>query len=60
MKNQENYKTIDGLNFMRDCAKNISNLEEIRNNKKWDKTAIDLGNFVLSLTRYKQGERSFV
>ena len=31
---------------MRDCAKNISNLEKIPNNKDWDKTlAIDLGNF---------------
>ena len=31
---------------MRDCAKNISNLEEIQNNKDWDKTlAIDLGTF---------------
>ena len=46
IQSQENYKTIDGLNFMRDCAKNISNLEEIQNNKDWDRTlAIDLGNF---------------
>ena len=46
MQSQKNYKAIDGLNFMRDCAKNISNLEEIRNHKDWDKTlAIDLGNF---------------
>ena len=46
MQSQNNYKTINGLNFMRDCAKNISNLEEIRNHKDWDKTlAIDLGNF---------------
>ena len=46
MKSQINYKTTDGLNFMKDCAKNLSNLEELRNNKNWDKTlAIDLGNF---------------
>ena len=52
MQSQENYKTIDGLNFMRDCAKNISNLEEIRNNKDWDRTlAIDLGNFGSSAYR---------
>ena len=46
MKKQENYKTIDGLKFMRDCAKNITDLEKIRNNKDWDRTlAIDLGTF---------------
>ena len=46
MMSRNNYKTKDGVNFMKDCAKNLSNLEKLRNNKNWDRTlAIDLGNF---------------
>ena len=46
MKSQINYKATDGVNFMKGCAKNLSNLEELRNNKNWDRTlANDLGNF---------------
>ena len=46
MSIQKNYKTTDGLNFMRDCAKNLSKLEELQNYTNWDRTlAIDLGTF---------------
>ena len=57
MKSQNNYKTTDGVNFMKDCAKNLSNLEELRNNKNWDRTlAIDLGNFGSCAYRRPKGK----
>ena len=58
MKSQINYKTTDGINFMKDCAKNLTNLEELRNNKNWDRTlAIDLGNFGSCAYRRSQSKQ---